>query len=67
VHDDYQGRGLGYKLVDALIGIAQDKKLAEIYGQVLTENRRMLKVCEELGFVLGQSGDGVTPVRLLLE
>jgi acetyltransferase len=67
VHDAYQGRGLGYKLVDALIGIAQEKGLAEIYGSVLSENRRMIKVCEELGFTLGTSSDGVTPVRLLLE
>ena len=27
VHDDYHGNGLGYKLMDVLIGIAQDKGL----------------------------------------
>ncbi|MFP4559078.1 MAG: GNAT family N-acetyltransferase [Archaeoglobaceae archaeon] len=50
VHDDYQGRGLGYKLVDFLIGIAQEKGLEKIYGTVLKDNTRMLKMCEELGF-----------------
>jgi len=32
VHDDYQGKGLGYKLVDMLIGIGQEKGLEKIYG-----------------------------------
>ncbi len=50
VHDDYQGRGLGYKLVDLLIGIGQEKGLVKIYGTVLKDNYRMLKMCEGLGF-----------------
>jgi hypothetical protein len=34
--------GLGYKIFDILIGIAQEKRLERIYGIVLTENRRIL-------------------------
>jgi acetyltransferase len=67
VHDDFQGKGLGFKLVDLLIGIAQDKGLSEIDGYVSSENRRMLKVCEELGFTLEPLVDGVTVVRLELQ
>ncbi len=67
VHDDYQGKGLGYKLVDLIIGIAQDKGLEEIYGTVLTENERMLKMAGKLGFQYKRMSDGITEVRLALK
>lgn len=67
VHDDYQGKGLGYKLVDLIIGIAQDKGLEEIYGQVLTENERMLKMARKLGFKHKLLPDGITEVKLTLK
>jgi acetyltransferase len=67
VHDDYQGRGLGYKLVDLIIGIAQDKGLEEIYGSVLTENNNMLKMARKLGFQYKMMSGGITEVRLALK
>ena len=67
VHDDYQGRGMGYKLVDLIIGIAQDKGLEEIYGSVLTENNNMLKMARKLGFQYKMMSDGITEVRLALK
>lgn len=67
VHDDYQGKGLGYKLVDFLIGIAQDKGLDEIYGSVLSENERMLSVVEKLGFKVRREPDGISHVSLALK
>ena len=67
VHDGYQGKGLGYKLVDVLIGIAQDKGLEEIYGIVLSNNRQMLNVSRKLGFVAEGLPDGMTKVKLLLK
>ncbi|MCJ7832971.1 MAG: GNAT family N-acetyltransferase, partial [Deltaproteobacteria bacterium] len=67
VHDDYQGKGLGYKLVDLIIGIAQDKGLEEIYGTVLTENEKMLKMARKLGFKHKMLPDGITEVKLALK
>ena len=67
VHDDYQGKGLGYKLVDVLIGIAQEKGLDDIYGFVLTDNRKMLNVCKKLGFIVEGLPDGINRVKLLLK
>jgi len=52
VHDDYQRKGLGYKLGDILIGIAQDKGLEELYVYVQRSNARMLNVCKKLGFTI---------------
>ena len=66
VHDHYQGKGLGYKLIDVLIGIAQEKGLEEFYGMVLTENKRMLHLCQKLGLTLVPQSEGVTLTRLLL-
>jgi acetyltransferase len=67
VHDDYQGKGLGYKLVDALIGIAQDKGLDKFFGLVLTNNRKMLALCRKLGFAVEHSSDGLSKVELHLK
>lgn len=50
VSDEFQGKGLGKKLCDLIIGIAKDKKLKRIYGYVLTNNRKMLSLARELGF-----------------
>jgi len=50
VHDDFQGKGLGTKFVETLIGIAREKDLDYIRAEVLTENRRMLNVFRRLGF-----------------
>jgi len=67
VHDAYQGKGLGYKLVDVIIGIAQDKELEEIHGTVLTENEKMLRVARKLGFTTKIQPDGITEVKLVLK
>jgi acetyltransferase len=66
IHDQYQGKGIGYKMLDALIGIAQEKELEEFYGIVLTDNRKMLRLCQRLGFVLHPLPDGITRAALAL-
>jgi len=66
VHDDYQGRGMGYKLTDMMIGVGQEKGLEKMYGIVLTDNKAMLRICEELGFKTRDLGDGTTWVELIL-
>jgi len=67
VHDDFQGKGLGYKLVDVLIGVAQDMGLEGIHGTVLSENDKMLRIALKLGFTMRREEDGeTTSVRLTL-
>ena len=67
VHDNYQSKGLGYKLVDVIIGIAEEKGLERIWGEVLTENEKMLTVCRRLGFTAQRTPDEVTKVVLELK
>ncbi|MEQ8816659.1 MAG: bifunctional acetate--CoA ligase family protein/GNAT family N-acetyltransferase [Thalassobaculum sp.] len=51
VRTDRQKRGLGERLMADLIGYARERGIATLHGSVLTENRRMLALCEKLGFV----------------
>jgi acetyltransferase len=67
VHDDFQGKGLGHKLIDMMIGIAQEKGLEKISGKVLTDNRKMIRACEELGFTVSHLPDGISLVELDLK
>jgi acetyltransferase len=50
VSDLWQGRGLGRELLNRLVEIGREEKLTRIYGDILPENREMLRVCEKLGF-----------------
>ncbi len=66
VHDRFQGKGLGYKLVDMVIGIGHEKGLKEIYGFVLSQNLRMINMCRRLGCVVQTQEEGITRVTLTL-
>jgi acetyltransferase len=67
VHDHFHGKGLGYKLVDVLIGFAQDKGLEEVCGYVQSTNLKMLNVCNKLGFTSMPLPDHMSKVCLLLK
>jgi acetyltransferase len=66
VHDDYQGKGIGYKLIGSLIGIAKEKGLEEFYGIVLPENKTMIGLCQKLAFVMKPFPDGLCMLELAL-
>jgi acetyltransferase len=67
IHDDYQAKGLGYKLIDMLIGIAQEKGLEKFMGYVLTNNQKMLRLVRKLGFTVEDTPDGISKVELTLK
>ena len=50
VTDQWQGQGLGSKLMDFIIEIAKEMKVEKIYSQVSTENARMRSLCNKKGF-----------------
>ena len=66
VQDGYQNKGLGRKLLDMVIGIAQEKNLEMLYGIVLSDNYRMLDICRQSGFSLERLEEGLTRVELIL-
>ncbi len=67
VHDEFQGRGLGYKLLDTLIGVAQEKGLEEMEGIILSSNDRMLNLVKSLGFGTKLMSDGISRATLKLK
>ena len=52
VADDFQEVGLGHKLTDMLIGIAQEKDLGSMYGIILKDNAKMVGLAKSLGFTI---------------
>ena len=50
VADNYQGKGLGTKLVDMLVSVGEEKGLESVYGIIMRENTAMVHMCEKLGF-----------------
>ncbi|MBP2296922.1 bifunctional acetate--CoA ligase family protein/GNAT family N-acetyltransferase [Azospirillum rugosum] len=65
---DMAGLGLGPVLMRRILDHARAKGLKEVYGEVLHENRAMLRLCEAFGFQRRSSPDdpGVTHVVLAL-
>jgi acetyltransferase len=52
VRSDLKGKGLGWLLMQTIIEYARNEGLSKIEGQVLNENRTMLRMCAELGFTI---------------
>jgi acetyltransferase len=50
VRSDIKGRGLGRVLMEKMIEFCRHKGTETFIGQVLPNNRRMLTLCESLGF-----------------
>jgi acetyltransferase len=59
VADKYQGKGLGTKLVDMLIEFAREKKIDTVYGTVMSENVKMVQLCEKLGFTTRREQESI--------
>jgi acetyltransferase len=51
VEHDWARQGLGALLMQRLVDDCRRRGLSEIWGYVLLENRPMLQLCKELGFV----------------
>ncbi len=67
VHDEFQGKGLGYKLATTLIEIGRERGLEEIDGIVLSDNERMLALAKSLGFKRTLLPEGISRITLSLE
>jgi len=66
VADDWQGCGLGNRMMTQLIQYARACGLRNMHGYVLTSNEGMLKLCAKLGFTFEDSGEGPTVKRAAL-
>ena len=50
VGDEWQGLGLGSKLMDLLAEVGKDMRVNKIYGYVSAYNYKMLQLCKKKGF-----------------
>ena len=50
VGDQWQGLGLGSKLVDYVVKISKDMRLKTIGGAILLRNLKMIRLCTKKGF-----------------
>jgi acetyltransferase len=53
VRSDFKGRGLGRLLMRRLIEWSEAARMKTIFGLVLADNAEMLRLCEQLGFRIG--------------
>ena len=60
-----KGRGLGYLLMTRILDYAERRGIAEVWGDVLSDNRRMLNMAEELGFTTERNPDDPSIVRVV--
>lgn len=67
VRSDRIGTGLGFKMMQEIIAYAKSIGAAQVFGDVLAENNRMLSMCEKLGFErTGAPEPGVVEMTLNL-
>jgi acetyltransferase len=66
VADDWQGKGLGEKLIERVIEIARDNGVKMLWGEVLAANLPMLGLVKKLGFTIKATDDGVRHVEMPL-
>jgi acetyltransferase len=68
VRSDMAGKGVGPMLMQRIIDYSRQRGIKEIFGEVLRENKPMLKVCEAFNFTRKICPDdpSVVEVRLVL-
>jgi acetyltransferase len=64
VGDQWQGLGLGSKLVDCLIEIGKDMSLEAVYGYAISNNSKIINLCMKKGFRIEPLEDELTKVTL---
>lgn len=52
VADDFNGKGLGARLMESIMEVARDRGLAEIEGLVLANNAGMIRLMRSLGYAV---------------
>jgi acetyltransferase len=52
VADDFNGKGLGSRLMESIMDVAREKGLSEIEGLVLANNAGMLRLMKGLGYTV---------------
>ena len=65
--DDWQGRGLGRRLLGELMAAARRGGVLRLYGTTLSENTAMIALAQSLGFVVMTDRDDATMMNMTLD
>lgn len=60
IADDWQGRGLGRRLLELLVGEARSRGLRRLHGETLSDNSAMIGLARRLGFQTARSPESAT-------
>ena len=63
VRHDMNGMGLGTTLLKKILAYAKARGIREVFGDVLRDNHRMLRLCDKLGFETSHDSDDLSVVR----
>jgi len=66
VGDQWQGLGLGSKLVDSIIEIGKDMGLKTIGADILSRNFKTIRLCTKKGFTMESVDEDLTKATLKL-
>jgi acetyltransferase len=64
VRSELKGRGVGYLLMQRILEYARERGIGTVWGDVLSENERMLQINQELGFDLERHRDDPQVIRV---
>lgn len=64
VGDQWQGLGLGSKLMDYIVEVGRDIGLGSIYGYVMSSNSKMISLCTKKGFKMEPLDEEMTKATL---
>lgn len=64
--DEWQGRGLGRRLLADLIAAAKQRGVRRLFGTTLSENKAMLALAQSLGFAVATDRDVAAIANLTL-
>lgn len=67
VHHNMTGMGLGSLLLRRILDHARSRGIGEVYGDVSSENKAMLKLCKVFGFNLRREPDDPGVIRVSLK
>ena len=65
--DDWQGRGLGIKLLGSLLAAAKSNGVQRLVGTTMSENGGMLALGRKLGFKLARDPGSATITNLTID
>jgi acetyltransferase len=66
VGDQFQGQGLGAELLERLVRVARDEKLAWISLEIQADNLSMQRVASKVGFTLDPEENGRVRARMFI-